>query len=539
MALALLSGAGLACAESSYLRAGDHIGFIGDSITASGYYGSMVHEALRTAYPDAGIKAVSHAAGGQTAAGGIGLLKGYVGNKPTIVCVMFAVNDTGWAANAPDQKAATFAGHLNTFADLRDEHGFELIFLRTSDFSHNASPDGWVDGLNKVVQRLFEEQDRVAAERNVPVVDVHGAYRRALARAWEVDPKYEFTPDVVHPLLPGAAAMAAEILRAFGFGLPLAGAERGKLRTDWDPQRELRIRQHTGIVSGEGAISISARAGDDTLEGAGMVIAASGQAEAESSEDVSLSMAAYTDRYHVSPLLMLFTGKHAGAFGASLLHVSRIADISGSPFGVTGDDFTAWAEHMPGGVEPASPVGELTVSPGETDGIVVRLAWRDPTPVPANPGFKTRFGQQVDTPLNLDGRAGSQPCDAVELLLDLRPGFAAGRYTAGVDAQPEGVMRIGLYMQAEGGKTNVAVQVAPQELADKVSLTHESGDTHVLTLKGPIAGEGLAFNVMVTDKPAFGKEGLVYHLGGVHPQDPLGFIRLGKNGSGLYYRVGY
>ena len=55
-----------------------------------------------------------------------------------------------------------------------------------------------------------QAQDELGAKHNVPVIDVLGAYRRALAKAWKKDRLYEFTPDVIHPTQPGHAAMATE-----------------------------------------------------------------------------------------------------------------------------------------------------------------------------------------------------------------------------------------------------------------------------------------------------------------------------------------
>ena len=80
--------------------------------------------------------------------------------------------------------------------------------------------------------KLFAEEDRVAGLNGVGVIDGYGAYIRELHRAWQVDPRYEFTPNFVHPTMLGHSAVAGEILRAMGAGLPLVGERRGSLQPD-------------------------------------------------------------------------------------------------------------------------------------------------------------------------------------------------------------------------------------------------------------------------------------------------------------------
>jgi lysophospholipase L1-like esterase len=531
--LGFLSAARSHAQEPSFLQAGDNIVFIGDSITEIGHYGNMVNDALADAYPAGDIVAANQGSGGKTASAGMGLLKVYMAKqKPTIVCVMFGVNDTSWAASGADQKAAAFAKNLATFLPARDEHGFELIFLRTSDFSHDAKPDGWVDGLNKALGVLFEAQNEFAKSNNIPIIDVHGAYRSALARAWEADPLYAFTPDVVHPLLPGSAAMAAEILRAFGVGLPLAGKERGPLRIDRTGPF-LKLTDKAGVVPLEADIPlhISSDQGNALPGPSGAL----GYFKKE--ESAILAMKPLTDRIAVYPLWMWGTVNQSEAFGSALLHVSPIHDLDKQPYKTKAGELKSWSGHAMGD-SPPSTVSDIEVKHAESS-LYISFAWSDASIVPAAPGFKSRFGQEIKTALNLQCRAGDQPCDAVEFCLDLRPDASTGRYTSGSDGVPEGIMKIGVYFEAGATATNAAIQVHPESESDKASLKQNEDGTYTVSVSVTPAGKSFGFNAIVTDKTAFAGGGQLYHFGGVDPQDPLGFIRLGLGVEGLFYRIGY
>ena len=534
VALSLLITSSTFAQKPAYLRSGDHIVFIGDSITEFGYYGKLVHEALQAAYPDQGLVAASQGSGGKTAAAGMGLLNAYMAkDKPTIVCVMFGVNDTGWAASGAEQKAAAFARNLESFIAAREKHGFELVFLRTSDFSHNASPDGWVDGLNKTLAKLFEAQDALAKENNIPVIDGYGAYRSALSHAWEADPLYEFTPDVVHPLMPGCAALAAEILRAFGAGLPLAKKERGLLRTH-PQEKTLSFGDDAGIAPPDGDVKLKISNGKQDQK---LILIGAPASLRMRLADAAIPSKAFTQRVTVEPVLAWTAGKGTEAFGSSLLHISRIHNLGKQPFTAKTAGFKYWAEHHAGDVVPC-PVADLEVKSADAS-LEISFKWSDTSVVPASPGFKTRFGQDVATPLNLMARTGDQPCDAVEIFLDLRPDASAGRFASSVDGVSEGIVRIGVYLKDTGTATNAAVQVHPEALADKIKLTHAPPNTYTLSISARPEASSFGFNAIVTDKQAFKGGGFLYHLGGAHPQDPLGYVRLGLGVEGLFYRVGY
>lgn len=535
-------------AVTSYLRPGDHIVFIGDSITEIGHYGDMVQRALTTAYPDAGIKAVNHGSGGKTASGGITLLNHYLGSKPTIVCVMFAVNDTKWSAGGEDAKAAEFAANLEKFVGMAEMNGFDLVFIRESHFSHNAYADPWVAGLNKVVERLLDEQDRVAAKHGIPVIDAYGAYIKGLAKAWAQDPRYEFTPDVVHPLLPGSAAMAGEILSAFGVGLPLGDKKRGPLNLQPDTSVKIQVLPETGICPEDAGIPLRVRVSSLTqnpVKGSLMCVAGPWQTVSEAAAQgfdsailkMILPMKSVTERVACDPVHALFTTGARVATAQGLLHVSRIVDIAKSPYKVSASSLHPF-QHPAGKDGP--PLENVSVTQ-TGEGIETSFRWKDKTPVPASTnGFKNRFNIPVETPVDLKSRPGGQPCDVVEFMFDLRPEATTGRYTAGADSVPDGVVRIGVYLTKKNGNHEAAVLTEPASFAGKVDLKTTDSGAYKLTLLERPAGYTFGFTTLVTDASEYKVgAGVLYHLTGSVPLDPIDFVRLGRGIAGSFYRIGY
>lgn len=531
-----------AMGQSSYLRKGDAILTIGDSVTAQGVFQDHMQQLIDALYPGAGIKVINSGSGGKGAGSGIGPMKAVTkGGRITIVAVMYGVNDTGWSAAGMDAKTAAFVGNLTRIIELAKARGVNLIFLRETHFSHNAKKDAWVDGITAALEVLLKAQDELAAKHGVPVIDVLGAYRKALAKAWAKDPLYEFTPDVIHPTQPGHAAMATEVLRAMGVGLPLAAGKRGPLRVRPDAPVTLGAADAVGIVKEDGSLTIQVRCRNtskNTLKGKLTIVVGGYKdtkpAEIASSAAQTLSFKVpavkLTGRWAVLPIYMVFQGGGLFAAEHTLLHYSRIAP-PGKPVAVTAKDFG-------GDPKRPCPVSRAAISCGE-GGVKVEFQWTDSNTVLARPGFKHRFGYTVKAPLDLGAREG-QPCDAVEFLFDLRAHDSAGRYTSNVDSNPKGVVRLGVYRTKAGGKAVARLLAPPEVPAGKAALIAKEKDTYVLDFKMPSKAPTLGFSMRVTDADDF-RKGRLFRLTGrtdvVH--EPMSYIRMSAKKSGIFFRVGY
>jgi lysophospholipase L1-like esterase len=245
-----LLGSVVAAAEVAYLRPGEVVVCVGDSVTAAGVYDSFLQAMLDRMYPEAGIRIVNRGQGGQTASAAVNLLRSAIDTEhPTLATFMFGVNDTRWSAGDEEAKAAAFVAGLTTAVDLAAANDIAPLLLRESHFSHGQAPDEFATTVNGVFDRLMAAQDAFAATRGVPVIDTLGAYKRGLAAAWSADPRYEFSPDIVHPNSAGHAALAGELLRAFGAGLPLAsGGDRGPLRIAPADDMSIEFAAASGVL---------------------------------------------------------------------------------------------------------------------------------------------------------------------------------------------------------------------------------------------------------------------------------------------------
>ena len=173
--------------------------------------------------------------------------------------------------------------------------------------------------------------------------------------------------------------------------------------------------------------------------------------------------------------------------------------------------------------------------------LTVDFTWKDATVVTARPGFKNRFGKEIAGLLDLNGREG-QPCDAVEILVDQRPVTAIGRPTAGADANPPGLLRIGICLVEENGSIVPRAISLPELPAGDISLEATGPDAWSLHVRvepeGPCLGVSMRVTATTVFKPAATPLfWLTGHRG--TGQEPMGFVQLGERDEGVVYRVGY
>jgi len=464
---------------------------------------------------------------------------------------MFGVNDTGWVAAGMEAKAKAFVGHLRRIMEVAKESNTNLIFTRETHFSHNAMAEAWAAAMSGALEYLLRAADLLAAENNIPVIDVQGAYRDALAEAWHKDLKYEFTPDVIHPTQPGHAAMATEILRAMGVGLPLATEERGPLHLLRKAPVKLEAIDDHGFIKKDEAIALLVRCrnlsaapveGEVTIVAAGRKETKPASVAAYGSETLSFVIPAtqLRGRWSVQPIYMFFKNEELFAANHALFYYSRVFDTSRQEYVATAEDFKC---HN-GPAEQPCPVSRVAVR-YVAGAVNIHFQWKDDDPISAQLGFKNRFGQVIRAPLDLNNREG-QPCDAVEFMFDFRPDESTGRFTSNADAKPKGVERVGAFNATQDGKTIVTTMpppTPPEKITEhSMTFNDNGGGKYMLRYPRPAQGCGVGFSMRVTDVDQFGfGKGRVYYLTG-RPKvshEPMSYILLSAGKRGVFYRIGY
>jgi lysophospholipase L1-like esterase len=548
--LFMLSIASVSAAETAYLRPGDVIVCVGDSVTHAGVYDGFLQAMLDRLYPGAGIRVVNRGQGGETSNAAFALLNSALKTeRPTLATFMFGVNDTRWSAGDEDAKAEAFVAGLTAAVDLAEKNRVVPLLLRESHFSHGQAPDEFAEKVNGVLDRLMAAQDAFAAERQIPVIDTQGAYRRALAAAWAADPLYEFSPDIVHPNSAGHAALAGEILHALGTGLPLAAAtgDRGPLRLAAPDDLTIDFAAAAGVLKTNGTLAVpvtldnrSARPEKGTLRlcFADLMIEMPVAVAAGAAATVTFEMplAKLRAERRVWPLYAAFCGEKSFTAASTLFFHSRLRPAAAAPAVFSSTDFQSAAATD----ARTCPVTNVAMRRNGAE-LTVDFRWADKALVTATSGFKTKFGKEITTLLDLNNREG-QPCDAVEFLLDQRPVNAIGRPTANADANPEGILRIGVCFVEKNGKPVARVLSLPELPAEALSLKPTGPNAWSLTVRCEAAGPCLGFAMRVTDNTEFKCAAtplfwLTGHRG--TGQEPMGFVQLGARNAGVLYRIGY
>jgi hypothetical protein len=405
--------------------------------------------------------------------------------------------------------------------------------------------------VTKALDYLQAAQVRFAAETGAPLVDVRGAYERALAQAWAKDPAYEFTPDIIHPTSPGQAAMASEILKALGAGLPLAPADQPRGRLHLKTAADLTVAlvdcngtaQPGGKIQFEVEITNRSAEPDEGL----LVVAVGGQrlqtpvscpAGGKAKCALELSADTLKDRWGAGPVYMAFVGQRGFVADGGLLFYSRMRPAGQAALKFAAADFRPLEGEA--NRKRECPVTDVSVRrDGET--LVADFTWNDRTVVTAKPGFKDRYGKTFTTALNLDSREG-QTCDAVEFVFDLRPGTSIGRWTSNIDSNPAGVLRLGVYREVREGKTVAALQTPPDLSADAASLTELGEDRYSLKLRAKAAGPHVGFSMRVTDNTearyASSTPFVLTKRDGAGPE-PMSYMALGTDAEALFFRFGF
>lgn len=354
-------------------------------------------------------------------------------------------------------------------------------------------------------------------------------------------------PDVIHSTAPGHAAIAVEILRAFGAGLPLSttAAKRGPLHLARSKDLALRVADSSEIIAPDSSLALKIRAehsGKEPLDGTLLVSAAGQKFErrvtlpAGGTADFAfdLPVSRLSQRCAAVPVYVAFAGRETFAADGTLLFYSHAQPVAPEPFVIADGSFKT----TQAGTSRVCPVSQVRLSRQE-DGWQVDCAWRDATPVTAKPGFRNNFDKEIARLLGLNSRYG-QPCDTIEFFFDLRDEEATGRWTANVDANPSGVFRLGVYRERVDGTLAAKVLRAGESPAETVDLKPTGADIWRLIVRTRPAGSVTGFSMRVVDSEDFDAPRtapfcLTPHQG----QEQMSYIQLGDDKPGVFCRIGY
>lgn len=193
------------------LRDAETIVFYGDSITEQNLYTAYLETFLLSRFPKRRLAAFNFGWGGDTAAGGVRrFARDVAGLHPSLVFVDFGMNDGGYKAwDEPTHR--NYMEAQAALADAIKAAGARQVLFTTSPIDDVLRGDKGV--YNETLSRLARGVIGLAAERQLPVVDLLHPMLEVQRLAKEKEPGFTMIPDTVHPDPAGHLVMAYLALR--------------------------------------------------------------------------------------------------------------------------------------------------------------------------------------------------------------------------------------------------------------------------------------------------------------------------------------
>ena len=235
--LAAAAGA-VILAQAAPFKDGDRVVFFGDSITHGGFYGEYVNLFYATRYPERNIWFSNSGWSGATAQQGLwSIADDIVAKKPTVVTVMFGMNDINRDAwprtNDTPALAAKREDAIRTYDSRMDElvrrvraeaGNPEIIYFTPSPYDQTCLVDGKPSNFvcNDGLAILADHVRSWAARDGATCVDLQGTMAAINADIQKKDPSASLVRgsptwfDRVHPGPLGHTVMLYEILKAQG-----------------------------------------------------------------------------------------------------------------------------------------------------------------------------------------------------------------------------------------------------------------------------------------------------------------------------------
>ena len=223
-----------------FLRDGERVSFLGDSITQNGTYIQYIDAYLTTRFPDRDFTLVNLGLSSETASGlsepghpsarpniHDRLDLGISATDPTVVTFCYGMNDGIYHPFSPERFEAYQQGVLRLIERLDQREGVRVVAITPPPFDPLPVQQKLVDAdapefgyqktyrdyesvLRRYADWIMTLDDRVAA-----VVNLHTPMVRITEQRRGRDPKYTLAPDGVHPNPFGHWMMAQAILLAW------------------------------------------------------------------------------------------------------------------------------------------------------------------------------------------------------------------------------------------------------------------------------------------------------------------------------------
>jgi lysophospholipase L1-like esterase len=212
----LLSAASAASAQDFFLKKGDVVVVMGDSITEQRLYSNYLELWSQTRFPSYNLVFRNVGIGGDSAGGGNGRFKRDVlPHKPTVLTVDFGMNDGGYQP-FNEKRFDPYMKGLQGIADQAKAAKIRVAWITPQPVEHN--PGSPAESYNETLGKFGDGVKEIAKKNDGLFADQFHPYWAVIHKAREAGEKGRITGgDAVHPGPPGQALMAASILKALNF----------------------------------------------------------------------------------------------------------------------------------------------------------------------------------------------------------------------------------------------------------------------------------------------------------------------------------
>ncbi len=210
----------ITCRAEFVLRDGDTVAFLGDSITAARGYTKTVEHYTLMRFPERNVRFVNAGKGGDTTSGCVDRLERDVFSKgPTVVTVVFGVNDIGWGMKADDEHKQRYLDGIRNIIEQCKARKIRAIICSPAITAE--TPDKAESGF---LQHMTDEGLALAKSLGAETIDLQRGMRKIQRRIVEANAaekdKAKHTllhvGDGVHLNELGHLAMAYAMLKGLG-----------------------------------------------------------------------------------------------------------------------------------------------------------------------------------------------------------------------------------------------------------------------------------------------------------------------------------
>lgn len=205
-----------------FLKDGDRVVFLGDSITEQRLYTRYIENYVLTRFPHWRISFFNAGWGGDTALGGLARLeRDVLSHHPTVVTIDFGMNDAGYGPFDP-QRLERYRQGLRGIVRRLKEAQVRVVLFSPTPVDPDRRPQ--LREYNHTLKRFAEEARQIALQEGVTFIDFFEPFLQAQERMKaKYGPSFTVIPDAVHPSPPGQLWMAYLALKGMEAPSGVAG----------------------------------------------------------------------------------------------------------------------------------------------------------------------------------------------------------------------------------------------------------------------------------------------------------------------------